>query len=155
MKKKVRYLFEPVTAPQMRYIWGLAKGRTEQLYEMCVRLTGFPSVSFLSMQEASYVIETLKGPTRWLKPPPPKTAEQIGGDTTAMPSYGQMVGIRKLALETGWDKEHLKSHIERQYKTAFRSLDREQARGVYAGLVNIRTYPDKNELESGLRRALR
>ena len=34
--KKPKYLFEPPTEKQMRYLWFLAAGRTHRLYKMCV-----------------------------------------------------------------------------------------------------------------------
>ncbi|MDM8523277.1 hypothetical protein QUF80_07890 [Desulfococcaceae bacterium HSG8] len=151
MKKKL--LFEPATEAQIQFIRSLAAGRTHRLYQETHRLSGFNSVNFLSKQEAGHIIDNLKGNT-WLRPLPPRTAERIPGDTFSLPHYGHMVGIRKLAAELGWDTDHLKNFIERQFKTSFRKLNREQGQGVFLGLKNILTYPHEKPLSNGLKRQM-
>ena len=103
-------VFEPITNDQIKKIHARAreiKLPDEKLYSMIEELIPIPSITALSKQEAVNIIEKLEGPTKWLTPPPARTAEQTEDDTSSLPSLGQIRGIRMIVKTLGWDKGHL------------------------------------------------
>ncbi len=105
---------------------------------MVARLVGIPSITALSKQEASHIIERLQGPTKWLRPAPPRTEADIPGDTSGLPFLSHVVGLRLSIKELGWDKEHMKNWLEKYMKVPdIRSLNRTRAKDAFLVLRKI------------------
>ena len=62
----------PISAAQRRMLFGLARSHgydTEGLHDLVLHLTGLESIAKLSKNQASRVIEALKGPKKALPAP--------------------------------------------------------------------------------------
>lgn len=138
---KTKRLFEPITNPQIEMIFARADEISlpeEHLYSMVSELIGMPSIKALGKNEASYIIDRLMGPTKWLTPPPARTAKQIDYDSSNLPSYKQIYAIRMFVKDLGWDKDHFYNWLKKYVKKeSIRELDRKTAHKAYIGLLEI------------------
>ena len=141
MVGKQKRLFEPITNPQIEMIFARTNEISlpeEDLYSMITTLIGLPSVRALGKNEASYIIDRLMGPTKWLAPPPARTAEQIDYDSSNLPSYKQIFAIRMFVKDLGWDVDHFYNWLKKYVKKeSIRELDRESAHKAYIGLLEV------------------
>lgn len=139
--KLLKKLFEPINTDQIKKIHAQARERRmpeDQLYSMVTRLIGIPSITALSKQEASHIIERLYSPTKWLRPIRPRTEAEIAGDTAGLPFLSHIVGIRLIIKELGWYKEHMKNWLEKYMKVSdIRSLNRQRAKDAFLALQKI------------------
>ena len=140
-KQTGKRIFEPITDDQITKIHARTAeiGLTEKgLYAMVEEISGFASITAMSKQEAEHLIERLHGPTRWTKPKPPWTEDQIWGDASDLPYWRHVNAIRTIAKKLGWDKDHLKAWLRKCFKVkSIRELDRKTAHGTYVGITNI------------------
>jgi len=103
-------------------------------------LIGIPSLRALGKNEAVYIINKLMDPTKWPGPPPAKTAAEIEGVSSNLPSYSQIYAIRMTVKELGWEKEHFYNWLKKWVKReSIRDLDRETAHKAYIGLIKLKT----------------
>ncbi|MGD9947662.1 MAG: hypothetical protein AB7U29_04180 [Desulfobulbus sp.] len=148
MKRPIK-VFEPIPKPLIKslHFEGKRYGFNEaDVYGMVKDLTGIPSMTSLSKQEAFFILGKL---TRlhsggWPLPPPLEN-EVSGGET--LPSYYHVREIRLMFSALGWDKKQIKNWLEKYMKVAsFRAMDRLQAKKVYfaLGKINDRN-PDEDE----------
>ena len=135
--------FEPITQQQNRKLHAIVKQNilTEaRLYEMVGELIGISSISALSKQEASFIIRRAEGKRVWPHARPPRSANPPSMDSSTLPNLSYIRGIRSIAMELGWDKEHLKNWLKKYMKTrSIRHLDSESARKAFIGLRKIQT----------------
>ncbi len=134
-------IFEAITEPQARLISALIEeGRAtrRELYTLVEGVTGFASRSSLSKQEASFIIDRIKGETRWKRPLRARTAGSIPGDASNLPYYNHVFAIRKIAAAMRWDRFHFQNYIEKWFKIgSLQELDRETGRGLFVALQKI------------------
>ena len=139
---KPREIFEPATRAQIEMIFALVRERSisrEKLYAGVERLIGIPSIRALGKNEAVYIIEKLLGDTKWVRPPPPRHAGRIPGETANMPSYKMICAIRAAFKTLGWEKHHIQNWLLKYHKVeSVRELNRETARKAFIGLSRIR-----------------
>lgn len=106
-------------------------------------LIGISSISALSRQEASCLIQRMETGRRYcfLRP---RQEDRIPGDTSRLPSYRRIVAIRLIARDLGWSKNHLKNWLKKYVKVAsIAELDRKGARKAFLGLMQIRKQREK------------
>jgi hypothetical protein len=141
-------LFEPITREQNRLIHFFVRKHAlsdRQLYAMIEDLIGIPSVSALSRQEASCLIQRMETGRRdcFLSPRP---EDQLPQDASRLPNYRHVMAIRLIARDLGWSKEHLKNWLKKYVKVAsIAELDREGARKAFLGLMQIRKHQQKEK----------
>ena len=110
----------------------------KRLYELVEELIGIPSISALSKQEASFIIKRIGGSRRWLYPGSRQITQKTSMNLSNLPNLSYVRGIRLIARELGWDKDHLKNWLMKYLKTKnIRSLDAESARKAFIGLRKI------------------
>jgi len=131
----MKKLFEPITDGQIKKIHTRSKEiklSDERLYSMVEKLIGIASITALSKQAATHIIEREMGPTKWLKPPSARTEDEIPYDASNLPYLSHIIGIRLMAKEFGWDKDHLKNWLRKYMKVgSIRELDRKRARDAF------------------------
>lgn len=137
-------IFEPVTPGQIEKIHARAAqiGLSEALlYAKVSSLIGIGSITSLSKQEASFIIDGLEGDKRWNHPPPPRAEDQIQGAGAELPLLSHVMGIRLIAAELGWDKEHFKNWLGKYMKVSgINALDRKRAKDVFLAMKNIQEH---------------
>ena len=143
-KPAIKKIFEPITSDQITKIHartaeiGLSE---DDLYAMIEQVTGFASISAMSRQEAAYIIDRLQGPTKWLRPLPPQTEDEIWGDASDLPYLGHIIGIRVIAKELGWGKGHLKNWLRKYLKVqSIRKLNRQKAAHAFVAIQKVQRY---------------
>ena len=140
----MKKIFEPITGDQITKIHARAAeiGLSEEdLYAMIEQVAGFASISAMSHQEASYLIDRLQGPTKWLRPLPPWTEDEIWEDASDLPYLGHIVGIRVIAKELGWDKDHLKNWLRKYLKVqSIRELNRQKAAHAFVAIQKVQRH---------------
>jgi hypothetical protein len=145
MKRPTR-LFEPITREQNRAIHAFARRAALSdrcLYSMVEDLIGIPSISALSRQEASCLIQRMETGRRdcFLRPRP---EGRIPGDASHLPNYRHIVAVRLIARDLGWSKDHLKNWLKKYVKApSIGELDRKGARKAFLGLMQIRKQREK------------
>jgi ribosome-binding protein aMBF1 (putative translation factor) len=149
MKAPLR-LFEPITREQNRLIHAMARGSAlpdRQLYSMVEELIGIPSITALSRQEASCLIQRMeRGQTNCFLHP--RYEDQMPGDASRFPNYRHIVAIRLIARKLGWSREHLKNWLKKYVKVAsIAELDRQSARKAFLGLMQIQKNRERKVLE--------
>ena len=146
--KKSKKLFEPITDPQIEKIFTLIREidlSEEALYSKVTKLIGFPSVSSLSKQEASWLIDSLQGSTKWSTPLSARYEDEIPGDTSSLPFLSHIIGIRKIVKALGWEKGHFKAWLKKYRKVPnIRSLNRERAKDTFLALRKIQEWEKKH-----------
>lgn len=140
--KEPKRLFEPTTDGQINLIHAVIAEKPnlsyEKVYSMIADLIAIPSIRDLGKNEASFIIDKIMGLTKWLRPPPARTAEQIEYDSSNLPSDKQIYAIRMFVKELGWDKDHFHNWLKKWVqKGSIRELDRETAHKAYIGLTEI------------------
>lgn len=143
MKKAIR-VFEPVTADQLKLLhsapsWaaGSVVSR-ERLYECVAALAGIPSMSALSKQEATFLIERLKGKPGRRYPEPARYENEVAGDASSLPSFYHVRDIRSMFRELAWDKAEIERWLNKWRKVKnIRSLDRRNAQCTWTALKSI------------------
>lgn len=140
--KEPKRFFEPITDGQINLIHAVIAEKPnlsyEKVYSMIADLIAIPSIRDLGKNEASFIIDKIMGPTKWLRPPPARTAEQIEYDSSNLPSDKQIYAIRMFVKELGWDKDHFHNWLKKWVKKeSIRELDRETAHKAYIGLLEI------------------
>lgn len=146
MKEPIR-LFEPITREQNRAIHAFARRSAlsdRYLYTVVEDLIGIPSISALSRQEASCLIQRMETGQRdcFLRP---RQEGQIPHDASRLPNYRHIVAIRLIARDLGWSKDHLKNWLKKYVKAAsVADLDRQGARKAFLGLMQIRKQREKS-----------
>jgi len=140
----MKKLFEPITNAQIKKIHARAreiKLPDEKLYSMIKRLIGIPTITALSRQEAGNIIEKLMGPTKWLRPPPARTADEIEGDSSDLAYWRHVDVIRRIVKALEWDKEHLKSWLLKYMKVrTIRELNRERGRDAFVAMKAVQDH---------------
>jgi hypothetical protein len=138
--KKAYAIFEAITDEQNRMIHAIARAKKvshDQLYDRVRKLIGIPSISALSKQEAAFIISRMQGGFPG-KIQPPKSVDQMKDDAGRYPNVKHIVGIRLIARDLGWDKEHLKNWLQKYLKVhCMRELDRESATKAFIGMKKI------------------
>lgn len=146
-KKVVKKIFQPITDDQIRKIHARVKERglpETELYAIIEQVTGFASISAMSKQEAAHIIDRLQGPTKWLRPLPPWSEDEIWDDASDDPCRGHIVGIRIIAKELGWDKDHLKNWLRKYVKVrSIRELNREKAGHAFVAIQKVQRHKEK------------
>jgi hypothetical protein len=143
-------VFEPITSEQNRRIHAFARRSAlsdRHLYSMVEDLIGIASISALSRQEASCLIQRMETGQRlcFLRPRP---EDQMPRDASRFPNYRHIVAIRLMARDLGWSKDHLKNWLKKYVKVAsIAELDRQGARKAFLGLMQIRKQRQKKALE--------
>lgn len=141
--KKPAKRFEPITQQQNRKFHAMINQSIiseKRMYDLVEELIGLPSFSALSKQEASFIIKRVEGSRRWLYSSAPQITRQSAVDSSNLPNLAHIRGIRFIARELGWDKDHLKNWLLKYMKTQnIRGLDTESARKAFIGLRKIQT----------------
>jgi hypothetical protein len=140
--KEPKRFFEPITDGQINLIHAVIAERPnlsyEKVYSMISDLIGIPSIRALSKGEASFIVDKMKGPTKWLAPYRARTAGRIEGNTSKLPSYKQIYAICMFVKDLGWDTDHFYTWLKKYVKKEdIRELDRETAHRAYIGLMEI------------------
>ena len=141
--KKPTRRFEPITQQQNRKLHAIIKQNIlteKRLYEMVGELIGISSISALSKQEASFIIRRAEGRGGWSYARIPRITNPPSMDSSNLPNLSYIRAIRSIAMELGWDKEHLKNWLKKYMKTrSIRNLDSESARKAFIGMRKIQT----------------
>jgi hypothetical protein len=118
--KEPKRLFEPITDGQINLIHTVIAEKPnlshEKVYSMIADLIVIPSIRALGKNEASFIIDKIMGPTKWLRPPRAKTADQIKGDSSNLSFYKQIYAIRMFVKELGWDTDHFYAWLKKYVK---------------------------------------
>jgi len=139
-------VFEPITPEQNRLIHAFARKSALSdwhLYSMVEDLIGIASISALSRQEASCLIQRMETGQRvgFLGPRP---EDQVRGAASLFPNYRHILAIRLMVRDLGWSKDHLKNWLKKYVKVAsIAELDRQAARKAFLGLMQIRKHLEK------------
>jgi hypothetical protein len=139
MKRPVK-VFEPITKPLIKslHFQGRKHGLSQdEVYRLVADMTGIPSLTSLSKQEALFLVGTITGQSVRSGPlPPPWENDVEGGD--ALPSYYHIRDIRLMFKELGWNKENVKGWLEKWFKVEdIRAMDRKQAQKALYALGKI------------------
>ncbi len=139
MKRPIK-VFEPIPKPLIKSIHfqgrkhGFSK---EDVYRLVADITGIPSLTALSKQEALFLIGKMTGQTLRSGPLPPPLENEVEGGAT-LPSYYHVMDIRLTFKELGWSKEEVKGWLEKWFKVEdIRAMDRKQAQKAYFALGKI------------------
>jgi hypothetical protein len=139
MKRPIK-VFEPIPKPLIKslHFQGRKHGFShDDVYRLAADLTGIPSLTALSKQEALFMIGKMTGQTVRSGPlPPPRENEVEGGEM--LPSHYHVMDIRLMFRDLGWSKEEIKGWLEKWIKVEdFRTMDRKQAQKAYFALGKI------------------
>ena len=139
--KKPAKRFEPITNQQNRKLHAIINQNIfteKRLYELIEELIGLPSISALSKPEASFIIKRIEGSRRWPYSKSPQITRQLLVNSSNLPNLSYIRGIRFIAKELDWDKDHLKNWLMKYMKKKnIRNLDAESARKAFIGLRKI------------------
>ncbi len=134
MKRPIK-VFEPITNEQIKKLHSMNRDTgvsPTRLYGKVVELTGLPSITALSKQEAKFLIDHFQGKGWRRYPPLPKYENEIKGDTSELASFYHIRDIRQMFVALGWSKEQIKGWLMKYRKVKdLRSLDRKQAQATY------------------------
>lgn len=139
---KAILLFEPITDRQVWKIQALIAGKSlkelAEFNEAVSKLDGATCIQVLSKQEAIFLIEGLLGQNMWPRPLPARTAGEIKGDTSGLPSWGHVKQIRMWARDLGWGSEKLAEWLMKTVKVeSIRNLDRASARNAFVAMQYV------------------
>ena len=140
-------IYEPITDEQIKKIHATVKERGasyEKLYAMIEDLILIPSISSLSKQEASFIIDKLLGAEEYQRPAKCKTEDEIPGKGTDLPTMKQIWGIRKMVKQLGWDRVHFKAWREKYRHLTIREHNRKQASDFFLALKKILSHNEEN-----------
>ena len=139
MKRPIK-VFEPIPKPLIKSIHfqGRKHGFSQDdVYRLVADITGIPSLTALSKQEALFLIGKMTGQAVRSGPLPPPLENAVEGGA-ALPSYYHVMDIRLIFKELGWDKEQVKGWLEKWIKVEdFRTMDRKQAQKAFYALGKI------------------
>jgi hypothetical protein len=146
-KQRTEKRFEPITRQQNRKLHALARQKhfsEQHLYKVIEELIGLPSITALSKQEASLIIQKMEGARSMLRYRPRHPAYPPPAGYADLPNLSYIRGIRHIARDLGWDKEHLKNWLKKYLKTSsIRDLDPDTARKAFIGLRRVHAYRKK------------
>ncbi|MBW1697077.1 MAG: hypothetical protein JRH18_06755 [Deltaproteobacteria bacterium] len=147
--QKPKNRFEPITDRQNRklHVLGKTKSPSEKhLYQMVEDLIGIPSISALSKQEASLIIKKMDRSNSFSIKRPTCIQHRAPIGNSNLPNLSHIRGIRMIARELGWDKDHLKNWLKKYMKaSSIRELDAETARKAFIGMKKIQSYKEKKK----------
>lgn len=140
--KKPQLIFEPITEDQARLIDALINDQMDlsidEIGSMIADLTGLPCVDSMSKQEASFIIDRLKGNQEWEHPRSARTKEAIGKDCSSLPYFNQVFFIRKSVQSLGWPVDRFSEWLFKITKVrSIKSLDRDQTKAAYVAMIHV------------------
>ncbi len=143
-KKKDPQIFERITDKQEAFIHFLCNESMDfdrsDFDSKLIYLTGFPSVENLSKQEASFIIDMLKGETEPDDTPRyPKKESTLREDARFLPTAYQIKGIRESVKSLGWDEAYFNTWLKKRTgESHIKTLDRNTAQNALGALMKLR-----------------
>ena len=137
-----KLVFEPITHSQALFLEVLSQERRDlsqnAIDTMIKDLADIPCISSLSKQEASFLIDTLRGTQEWDRPRAPRTEDRLGEAGPSLPFYKQIYALRKHVKELGWSVEQFSRWLLVHAKVdRIDKLDREKTRAAYTAMVHL------------------